>query len=197
MRILAVADEEARYYYDYYAPGKLDEFDLIIACGDLHRAYLEFLVTMAHCPVLYVKGNHDDSYETAPPEGCVCIEDHVYVHEGVRIVGLGGSFRYNRDGINMYTERQMRHRIHKLALSLLWHKGCDILVTHAPARHINDMDGLPHRGFECFVNFLAKYKPKYFIHGHIHKNYGVKVPQVTQHGDTTIINAFEYYKFDY
>ena len=33
MKILAVSDVEAKYYYDYYVPGKLREFDLIIACG--------------------------------------------------------------------------------------------------------------------------------------------------------------------
>ena len=38
MKILAVSDAEAKYYYDYYQPGKLKEFDLILACGDLHRA---------------------------------------------------------------------------------------------------------------------------------------------------------------
>ena len=43
MRILAVADTEAKYYYDYYTPGKLDEFDLILACGDLRREYLGHL----------------------------------------------------------------------------------------------------------------------------------------------------------
>ena len=50
-QILAVSDVEAKYYYDYYVPGKLREFDLIIACGDLRRSYLEFLATMARCPI--------------------------------------------------------------------------------------------------------------------------------------------------
>ena len=67
MKILTVADEESPIYYDYYKPGKLHEFDLILACGDLSASYLEFLVTMARCPLLYVHGNHDDSYEKKPP----------------------------------------------------------------------------------------------------------------------------------
>ena len=196
MKILAVADVEAKFFYDYYQPGKLKEFDLILACGDLHRGYLEFLVTMAGCPVLYVRGNHDDGFEKKPPEGCVCVEDQIYVHEGVRILGLGGSFRY-RDGRNMYTERQMRRRIRRLRFQLWRHKGFDILLTHAPARGINDFDSLSHRGFECFVELLDRYKPKYFIPGHIHKNYGTRIPQKTQHGETLVINAYEYCKFEY
>ena len=62
MKILAIADQESKYYYDFYRPDCLNEFDLILSCGDLHANYLEFLATMAHCPVLYVCGNHDDGF---------------------------------------------------------------------------------------------------------------------------------------
>ena len=196
MRILAVADEESKYFYDYYSPGKLDGFDLILACGDLRKEYLEFLATLAHCPVLYVHGNHDDSFDAAPPGGCICVEDQIYTYRGVRILGLGGSYRY-RDGTHMYTESQMARRIRKLKFRLWRSGGFDILMTHAPARHINDFDALPHRGFVCFTNLLEQYRPKYFVHGHIHRSYGPNIPQRSSHGDTTTINASGYYVFEY
>ena len=194
MRILAISDVTAKYYFDYYTPGKLDGFDLILACGDLHREYLEFLVTMSNKPVLYVHGNHDESYDQAPPGGCTCIDDMIYVYQGVRILGLGGSYRY-RDGKYMYTEAQMRCRIRRLWFQLHKYGGFDILVTHAPARHINDFDNLSPRGFDCFVDLLEKYKPKYFLHGHIQQTYGVHIPQKTIRGDTTIINSYDHYEF--
>ena len=196
MRILAVADEESKYFYDYYSPGKLDGFDLILACGDLRKEYLEFLATLAHCPVLYVHGNHDDSFDAAPPGGCICVEDQIYTYRGVRILGLGGSYRY-RDGTHMYTESQMARRIRKLKFRLWRSGGFDILMTHAPARHINDFDSLPHRGFVCFADLLEQYRPKYFVHGHIHRSYGPNIPQRSSHGDTTTINASGYYVFEY
>lgn len=196
MKILAVSDVISKYYYDYYQPGRLDGFDLILSCGDLSRPYLEFLATLAHCPVLYVHGNHDDSFDQRPPEGCFCVEDQIYVHEGVRILGLGGSFRY-RPGSHMFTEQQMRRRIAFLKLKLWRHKGFDILLTHAPARHINDLETVPHRGFECFVTLLDKYEPRYFVHGHVHRNYGLNIPQKTVRGETTIINACEYCVFEF
>jgi Icc-related predicted phosphoesterase len=196
MRILAISDVESRYYYDYYTPGKLDEFDLILSCGDLSRTYLEFIISMAHCPVLYVRGNHDDAFADQPPEGCVCIEDQIYVYEGVRILGLGGCHRY-RDGENMFTERQMAARVRRLWRQLRRHGGFDILMTHAPARHLNDFDSVSHRGFDCFVTLLDRYRPRYFIHGHIHKNYGIHIPQKTERGETTIINAYDHCAFDY
>ena len=196
MRILAVSDVEAKYLYDYYTPGKLDGFDMILSCGDLRREYLEFLVTLANCPLLYVHGNHDERFEEAPPEGCICVDDSIVNVNGVRVLGLGGSYRY-RHGSCMYTEKEMSRRIRRMRFKLRKHKGFDILLTHAPARHINDFDSISHRGFECFGELLEKYHPKYFVHGHIHMNYGVNIPQKTICGDTTVINAYDYFVFEY
>ena len=190
MKILAVSDVESKYFFDYYTPGKLKDFDLIIACGDLRVPYLEFLVTMARCPLLYVHGNHDDRFPREP-EGCVCIDDRLYEYKGLRILGLGGSYRYGK-GKYMYTESQMRRRIRRLGFTLWRKKGFDILVTHAPARGINDFDTIPHRGFDCFVKLLDRYRPKLFLHGHIHRNYGSDIPRSTQRGETRIVNAYEY-----
>lgn len=196
MKVLVVADEPSRYYYDFYQPGRLDEFDLIIGCGDLHKGYLEFLVTMARCPLIYVRGNHDEAYKDDPPEGCICIDDDIFEYQGVRFLGLGGSYRYRPDGTYMYTEWEMRLRIFKLWRKLYKHKGFDVLVTHAPAYHMGDFDTLTHRGFECFIDLMDKYRPKYFLHGHIHRNYGVKIPAKTRYHDTVIINAFDYQTVD-
>lgn len=195
MRILAISDVESQYYYKYYEPGRLADIDLILSCGDLPKAYLEFLVTVANKPLLYVPGNHDESFVTAPPEGCVCIDDRIYVQDGVRFLGLGGSYRY-RQGTYMYTERQMARRIRRLWPSIKLHGGFDVLVTHAPARHVNDLDSLSHRGFECFNALMDRYHPSLFVHGHIHRSYGVDIPQRTEVGDVTILNAFDHCIFD-
>lgn len=81
--------------------------------------------------------------------------------------------------------------------SIFLHGGFDILVTHAPARHLNDGEDLPHQGFEVFNILLKKYHPKYFLHGHVHMKYGRKHKRLDQIGDTTVINAFERYVFEY
>lgn len=195
MKILVLSDQESKALYDYYQPGRLKEYDLIIACGDLRVSYLEFLVTMARCPLLYVHGNHDDRWQREP-EGCICIDDAVFTWQGVRILGLGGSYRYGQ-GRYMFTEREMRRRIRRLWWKLWRAGGVDILVTHAPARGLNDLDDLPHRGFACFNRLLERYRPRYFLHGHIHRSYGANIPRLTQHGDTAVINAFESYSFEY
>ena len=63
MRILLVADEPCKSYWDYYDESKLKGFDLILSAGDLPPEYLSFLVTFANCPLLYVHGNHDAKYQ--------------------------------------------------------------------------------------------------------------------------------------
>lgn len=194
MKILAVSDVPSDRYYEYYRPGKLDEFDLILSCGDLRPEYLEFLVTMARCPLIYVHGNHDDSYGREP-QGCICADDTIVECGGLRILGLGGSNRY-REGAYMYTEKQMQSRIRRLWLPLKKHHGFDILLTHAPAFGLNDFQTIPHRGFECFHTLMDKYEPSYFIHGHIHRNYDFRIPQRDHYGKTTVINAFEYAVID-
>ncbi len=196
MKILAISDEESRYLWDYFEKSKLKGIDLIISCGDLAPEYLSFLATFTSAPVLYVHGNHDDKYEQKPPEGCVCIDDRVYVYKGVRILGLGGSMRY-KEGAHQYTEWEMKKRVHRLFPKLMWHRGFDILVTHAPARDLNDGDDLPHQGFQVFRKLMEKYKPKYFLHGHVHMSYGRKHKRNDEYEKTQIINAFERYVFDY
>lgn len=195
MKILALSDEKVKYFYDFYQPGRLKGYDLIISCGDLPKKYLEFIVTMASCPVLYVHGNHDDHLLSDPPEGCDCIDGKLYIYKGLRILGLGGSYRYN-NGVNMYTENEMERRIWKLAPKLWWNKGVDLIVTHAPIKDVSDLDNISHQGFECFKGLIEKYEPQYLIHGHVHRNYGAHIPQMRTFGKTKILNAYEYCEFE-
>ena len=195
MRILVIADEPDKKYWDYYTEGMLKEFDLIISCGDLPTHYLDFLVTMSNCPLVYVYGNHDDAYDTNPPDGCICADGDIVTIKGLRIMGLGGCNRYNTSKYQ-YTEKEMLARYKKLRFKLWRSKGIDILLTHAPARHLNDEEDIPHRGFETFNEIIEKYRPRYFLHGHVHLNYNYKLPRVCQSGDTTVVNGFKSYILD-
>ena len=107
MKILVIADEESKSLWDYFEKDKLEGIDLIISCGDLDPRYLSFLVTFANVPLLYVHGNHDVKYQDIPPEGCISIEDKIYVHNGVRILGLGGSMEYSCKE-HQYTEKKCK-----------------------------------------------------------------------------------------
>ena len=195
MKLLLLSDRESPYLWDYYQPGRLSGYDLMLSCGDLKARYLTFLVTMGRSRLLYVRGNHDGDYEKRPPEGCECIEDRLVTVNGLRILGLGGSLMYN-GGPNQYTERQMSRRLWWAGWAVRRAGGVDIVLTHAPPRGCGDLEDAAHRGFEAFFPFLERYQPKYLIHGHIHMNYARNIPRRIQHGKTTIINAWERYELE-
>ena len=188
MNILIVADEESPALWDYYTPGKLDRYDLILSCGDLNAKYLEFLVTMARCPLLYVHGNHDGTYGHQPPEGCDCMDDRLVIYRGLRILGLGGSRKYSA-GSHQYTERQMEKRIRKLKRAIVLAGGVDIVLAHAAPRGVGDAEDRTHQGFEAFLPLIEACSPQYFLHGHVHLNYGTNIPRVRQYGSTQVINC--------
>ncbi len=190
LKILAVSDEELPGLWEYYSPDRVKGVDLIISCGDLKQEYLEFLTTVVNVPLLYVRGNHDDSYENRPPEGCTDIDGKVFVYQGLRIAGLGGSYRY-RNSSCMYTERQMRMRQWKLRRKIKRAGGIDLFVTHAPASGYGDLDDLPHKGFACFNELLQQEKPAFMLHGHIHRSYTYRFQQERIHeSGTRILNCY-------
>jgi len=179
--------------------------DLVVSCGDLPFDYLEYLVTRANVPLLYVPGNHDPNVK--PPDttwtplhaempvpgaqGCENLDGRAVDVNGVRIAGLGGSLRY-KEGPNQYTQAQMLRR----AISLeLWislkrvrrGRKLDILVTHAPPFGVAEAKDETHQGFKAFNRLIKKFHPLLLVHGHVHP-YGRTLPELRLEG-TRIVNA--------
>lgn len=198
MKILVVADEENRYIWDHFDRNKFRDIDLMISCGDLKASYLSYLVTMINAPLYYVHGNHDYRYDRQPPEGCISLEDQVIEFKGIKIAGLGGSIEYS-GGAHQYTPEQMMKRAKNLTKRRFKPriKDFDILVTHAPAKGLGDGTGFVHQGFPAFNWLLDEYKPKYHLHGHQHLSYGANMDRIIHYNETTIINGFGYYIFEF
>ena len=194
MKILLVSDQEEPYIWDYFDRERFKDIELVLSCGDLQAEYLSFIVTMISAPLIYVPGNHNTSYLTHPPEGCVSADDKLVNCNGIRIVGLGGCMRYNNREFQ-YTEEQMAKRIKKLRRIIRKNDGFDILLTHAPAYGLGDGDDPAHRGFESFVEILDEYSPRYFFHGHQHLNYARR-QRTIQYKNTTIVNGYGYHIID-
>ena len=53
MKILVISDEACPALWNYYFPGRLADYQLIISFGGLNRGFLSFLVSMARVLVLY------------------------------------------------------------------------------------------------------------------------------------------------
>lgn len=196
MKILSVADKVSP---ELLESPELREHcrgvDIILSCGDLPPEYLTSLRHQFDAPLLYVLGNHDLRYATSPPAGCQCIGGKIVAVKNYSIVGFSGSRWYN-GGINQYTEKQMNKAIARLRFSL-WRNGRpDLVITHAPPRHIHDAEDPCHKGFASYRKFIEKYNPSYFIHGHIHQQFRDEQERITTFNSTQVINAYGFYLFE-
>lgn len=202
-RILAVADEVDESLYGDI----LDKLkpDLVVSCGDLPFDYLEYLVSRANVPLLYVPGNHDSSVRQAEmtwsplehdlpvpgPQGCDNVDGRVVEVCGLRVAGLGGCLRY-KPGPNQYTQAQQRWR----ALSLeFWirpkrvraGRKLDVFLTHAPPFGVAEANDAAHVGFVAFHRIIRGLRPLLLLHGHIHP-YG-RTQRERRVDGTGIVNA--------
>lgn len=192
IRILTVSDVVEPILKQPSDTRPFADIDLIISCGDLPPEYLSFLIDSMKAPLYYVGGNHDIRYKAKPPEGGLNLHGRLLNFEGLHFLGLEGSHWYN-GGPYQYTEDQMRAVIRKLRPGLWWQGGVDVVVTHAPPRHIHDAEDPCHQGFECFHRLIQKYQPGYFIHGHIHRIFDDPSDRVTVVGKTKVVNTYGYH----
>jgi len=195
MKILTVSDQVEPLLYDRFDPSRFEGVDLILSCGDLPPEYLTFLVTQFNVPLYYVKGNHDIRANGYNPGGCVDLDGKLIWHQGLRILGFEGCHWYNGKP-HQYTEHQMRKKIRRLRFNI-WRKGgVDIVITHAPPRHIHDAEDRCHMGFKSFRRLIDRYGPRYFIHGHMHFNYTTNPQRITVINQTQVVNTYGYFLFE-
>jgi Icc-related predicted phosphoesterase len=191
MKILTVSDRVEPILNDSFDANRFSGIDLIVSCGDLPPEYLTVITTRLQAPLFFVKGNHDIRYDLKPPDGCVDIHGKLVQFQGLKILGLEGSRWYN-GGPNQYTERQMRRIIRNLKIGLWWKGGIDMVISHAPPRHVHDAEDRCHKGFKSFNRLINHYAPKYFIHGHIHAHFDKFADRLTIIENTKVINSYGY-----
>jgi Icc-related predicted phosphoesterase len=191
MKILAVTDFIEPLSSDLLNSSFFSEVALIISCGDLPPDYLSALSKAFSAPLYYVRGNHDLAYASSPPKNCYDIHAQVVSFGDRGILGLEGSHWYNGKPLQ-YTEAEMRQIVRFLRPRLRPHRTLDMIVTHAPPRHIHDTEDPCHRGFQVFRRLIDRYQPKYFLHGHIHRRFDDPGQRVTRIGRTQVINCSGY-----
>jgi Icc-related predicted phosphoesterase len=195
MKILSVADRVEKDLLESVGGGPaIDGIELILSCGDLPPEYLAALRNRYETPLLYVLGNHDLRYGKSPPSGCVPVDRQLVKTGGMKIVGFSGSRWYN-GAINQYSEEQMAGFVGRLRFTLWRQKGVDLVLTHAPPRFIHDAEDRCHRGFRTFRWFIDKYRPRFFIHGHIHSLFADDKERITMVNSTSVINSYGYFVF--
>jgi len=219
MKILCVSDQIDPLIYSVNIKERYKDVDLVISAGDLPMEYLEFIVSSLNKPLFFVFGNHNltalpyyhkkfranatlQSIAENRTEGYGSTYLGFTTHRegGVLLAGVSGCIRYNSD-IGQYTEHQMKLQLLALVPRLIYNKlrygrYLDIFVAHAAPFGIHDRPDPCHVGFKCFLWFIKKFKPRYFLHGHIHL-YDLQAPRVTVYENTTVINVFSNYLLEF
>jgi hypothetical protein len=210
VKILAISDEVVDFLYSARLRQHFGQIDLVLGCGDLPFYYLEYIVTVLDVPLYYVPGNHDrleqylsDGRIVHRAEGCEPLDRRAVRlslpasgSSPLLLAGLGGSMRYNAEGVHQHTESEMTGRalglVAQLLLNRLRHgRFLDILVTHAPPRGIHDDTDLAHTGFQAFVRVMDLFRPRLLLHGHSHV-YRSDAITSTRYKDTQVLNVYPY-----
>ncbi len=192
MKILSISDMVVPELSEQFDARQFEGVELVLSCGDLPPEYLASIREHLDVPLYYIRGNHDIRYQNSPPVGCLDIHQRWITFKGLRIMGLEGSRWYNGGPIQ-YRDYQMRQMIWRMTPGLWFKGGVDMVITHAPPRHIHDAEDRCHRGFDSFLKLINRFKPRYFIHGHIHAYITDPSQRVTLVGNTHVINTFAYH----
>lgn len=201
MKILAVSDQVVEAIYGSRIRERFGDVDMVVSCGDLSYSYLEYIVSMLNVPCFFVHGNHDqpeytsDGRTLTAPGGWINLDGRIVQDRGILVGGLEGSIRYKPHAPFQYTEREMAYKVWWLTPALLMNRMfhgryLDIFITHAPPFGIHDGEDWPHRGFKPFLELMARFRPRYLLHGHKHI-YGPETWR-TRYLDTEVINVYPY-----
>ena len=205
VEVLAVSDEIDPRIHSASVAERLGHVALVIGCGDLPASYLEFLADALNRPVYYVLGNHAAELTrdgcrdgVHRPAGAIDVGGKVLHDKNTNLIiaGFPGSPRYGENEPLQYSEASVYWMIAGMAPRLLWNRlrhgrALDLLITHSPARDVNDREDVAHRGFKALRSFLRWFQPAYHLHGHVHL-YDRSKPHSLHFGSTEVINVFPY-----
>lgn len=205
VKVLAVSDQVDPRIHSASLRSRMPDIKICFGCGDIPARYLEFLADAFDRPVYFVYGNHLEEVtrrglqgKRYEPMGCIDIGGRVICdpESGLFIAGVPGSPKYSRDDAQQYSENEIRFMLLRMAPRLIWNRlrhgrALDVLVTHAPPRHVNDREDVPHRGFRTLRTFLALVKPAFHLHGHIHL-YDRTEASETQFEETRVVNVYPF-----
>ncbi|MBC8410080.1 MAG: metallophosphatase domain-containing protein [Rhodobacteraceae bacterium] len=193
MKIVALSD----IHNDYSM--SIPDGDVVIFAGDMSYIgeekdlirFNEWFKSLPHKHKLYIPGNHDYLFETAPSLAQELVGSGTYLHtkeittiEGVTFYGSPYTPIFSRWAFMMTPEELMHH----------WSTvpQVDVLVTHGPPKNILDANlngepcGCPWLAYEI----MNRIKPEIHIFGHIHEGYGTTTIGDTRFYNVSIMNRF-------
>ena len=171
MKLLALADID-----DLHWKHGTGQADIVLSCGDVcDEVIVE--AAMAHsCEAIFaVKGNHDSNLPFAQP----ILDLHLQVreHDGLRLGGLNGSWRYKPRGPFLYEQWEVDGFLRAFPF-------VHIFLCHNSPLGIHEREGQVHQGFNALSSYVLRTAPKLVIHGHQH------LDKESQIENTRIVSVF-------
>lgn len=171
MTALVIADEDS-----YLQQPGGEPADILISCGDLTDDVILNAAETAPCQRIFaVKGNHDGS--GAFPQPAMDLHLNIERHAGLLFGGFNGSWKYKPHGHFLYEQFEVERMLRTFP-------AVDVFVAHNSPRGIHDKDDEVHTGFQAFVDYIHRAKPRLFLHGHQHVN------RETQVGATRVVGVY-------
>jgi uncharacterized protein len=159
-----------------------DPADILISCGDLADSLiLRAAQRVRASHILAVKGNHDSSGPFPTP----IIDLHLSHHtiNGIRFGGFAGSWRYKPRGNYLFDQDEV-------VTLLKDFPPVDVFIAHNCPRNIHDRNDDVHFGFDAFLTYIERAKPRLFLHGHQHVN------RETVMGETRVIGTYGFRRIE-
>lgn len=156
------------------------QVDIVFYLGDLELN--DFVALNNHDKLnnvdygIGVVGNHDSENDLSEQE-IEDIHDRLVIFNGIRILGIRGSFKYKDVEGPMMTDEESEAFVKNLP-------SCDLLLTHDWSKH-EEIGNTAHKGMSGISKYIKEHSPVCHIHGHIHEYLEEKV------GDTTSYSFFK------
>lgn len=143
------------------------QYDVCIMLGDHYNRDIDIILKYVNKSKLYgIKGNHD--YDYLSDYGIPNINGNIIEINGVKILGMEGSFKYKPVDFPSFTQDD--------SINFLESKPkVDILVTHDKKFDCEKLKDPAHQGLIGITNYIFKNKISVHIHGHIHEPYTKKM----------------------
>jgi Icc-related predicted phosphoesterase len=171
MKALIIADDD-----EVSSLIKPCDVDLLISLGDLSDiTILKTAKTVNARKIYAVKGNHDSGEVFSQP--IVDLHRVIKISDGTAFGGFCGCWKYKPIGFHIFEQQDV--------FSLMSHMSAvDIFIAHNSPRGVHERDQHAHVGFDSFKDYINRYQPRLFLHGHQHVNSTMKI------GKTEVLGVF-------
>lgn len=167
LKLLAISDVHSPD--NFFITGlEKTKVDLIVTLGDVSPSTIDYILFMAkNIPVIGILGNHDPE-EIPGLDALHCKTTDFF---GYTFGGFNGAKKY-KNHPNHFEEKYVAKKMKKMPY-------VDIFISHSPPFSVSEKEDHVHQGFRAFDVYMEKFKPKYWLHGHLQRYYSEQIDKTT------------------